>query len=181
MLSQSWQLSNSTIRHTATMSRPFKWHVSPRLSNAIDQNCEFEKGYYELLFVLHSLHKSHLNSVCTQYVCHKKRERTGVCEMTVKRTRLVLLHFRLRRCSSSLMPSTVISHTPMRSRWSRPTEGAALWTYRKALYFRFGDLQNTSQPKAYTIIRGRTNRPGYFIDIISERIYWCILKFYFFS
>ena len=68
---------NSTVRHTVTMSRPFKWHVSPRLSNAMGQIANL-KNILRVIFVLYSLDKSHLNSVCTQYVCDKS-ENARVC------------------------------------------------------------------------------------------------------
>ena len=54
-------------------------------------NCQFEKYVTTSnYFVLNSLDKGHLNSVCPHYVCDKS-ENARVCEMTVKRTRLVLL------------------------------------------------------------------------------------------
>ena len=61
------------------MSRPFNWHVSPRLSNAMEQIANVRKyATRSNFFALNSLDKSHLYSVCTQYVCDKS-ENARVC------------------------------------------------------------------------------------------------------
>ena len=59
------------------MSRPFKWHVSPRLSNAMEQIANLKKDVSTSNFsMLNSLAKSHINSVCTD--CDKS-ENARVC------------------------------------------------------------------------------------------------------
>ena len=61
------------------MSHPFKWHVPPRLSNAIEQIANLKNmSLWVTFLVLNSLAKSHLNSVCTEYVFDKS-ENARVC------------------------------------------------------------------------------------------------------
>ena len=73
---QSYQRSNNNVSHSVTMSRPFKWHVSLRFSNAMEEiaNCKKISNFV----VSNPLGKCQLNSVWTQYVCDKS-ENAWVC------------------------------------------------------------------------------------------------------
>ena len=108
-------LSNSTVCHTVTMLRPFKWHVSPRLNKRNGTNCEFEK-YVTMssFFVLNSLDKSHLNPVCTQYVCDKS-ENARVCAKWQWNALDWCYSPGVQSSNTSRVRFTVISYTPVRS------------------------------------------------------------------
>ena len=75
------------------MSRPIKWHVLPRLSNAIEQIANLKNNSTtNNLFCVKIISQKPPNSVCTEYICGKSENaRVYTCEMTVKHSRLVLL------------------------------------------------------------------------------------------
>ena len=81
-------------------------------------NCESETNLItRKLFLLNSLDKSRLNSVCAQYVCDKSENARACAKWpwNALDCRAIQLH--------SLVRFTVISHTPMRSRYETAPSG----------------------------------------------------------
>ena len=99
---QSYQRSNNSVRHSVTMLHPFKWHVSQRFSNAMEQIANLKE--ISSFNVSNSLGKRHVNSVLTQYVCDKN-ENARACAKWQWNA--------LNWCY--WIAHTVISHTPVRS------------------------------------------------------------------
>ena len=85
-------------------------------------NCQFEKYVTTSnYFVFNSLDKGHLNSVCTHYVCDKS-ENARVCAKWQWNALdwcywIALPASPVVQSSNSLVRFTVISHTPVRSRY----------------------------------------------------------------
>ena len=84
-----------TIHYIVTMSHIFKWHVSPRFINTMQQIVNFKK--YVAKSISNSPELNHLNSIYTQYVHDKVKTHMSGNESNTHSTGVTGLHSCLRR------------------------------------------------------------------------------------